>query len=57
MTISIDAYITGLRDPVLQSLIILLVFMLLALAACVTALITMAYWDHFVMILYLDSKF
>ena len=44
-------------DPVLQSLVLLLIFILLGLAAWLTALIAAAYWDHFVMTLYFDSKF
>ena len=57
MTIGTDAYTTGLSDPVLQSLIILLIFVLLGIVARVTALVLAAYWDHFVMVLYFDSKF
>jgi hypothetical protein len=56
-TIGTDAYTTGLSDPVLQSLIILLTFVLLGIAAHVTALILAAYLDHFMMVLYFDSKF
>jgi hypothetical protein len=41
----------------LNSLIVLLIFVLLGLAARVTALALAAYWDHFVMVLYFDSKF
>ena len=44
-------------DPILQSLILLLTFILLGLAARLTALIAAAYWDHFVTTLYFDSKF
>ena len=44
-------------DPVLQSLVLLLIFILLGLAARLTALIAAAYWDHFVSPLYFDSKF
>ena len=57
MTIGTDAYTTGLSDPVLQSLVILLIFVLLGIAAHVTALALAAYLDHFVMVLYFDSKF
>jgi hypothetical protein len=57
MTIGKDAYTTGPSDPILQSLIILLIFVLLGIAAHVTTLILAAYWDHFVMVLYFDSKF
>ena len=57
MTIGTDAYTTGLSDLVLQSLVILLIFVLLGIAAHVTALILAAYWDHFVTVLYFDSKF
>jgi hypothetical protein len=48
---------TGQNDPVLSAFTILLIFVLLALAAHVTALIAHAYWDHFIMVLYFDSKF
>jgi hypothetical protein len=41
----------------LQSLVILLIFMLLGLAARVTALALAAYSDHFVTVLYFDSKY
>jgi hypothetical protein len=44
-------------DPVLQSLVLLLIFILLGLAAQLTALIAAAYWDHFMTTLYFDSKF
>ena len=44
-------------DPVLQSLVLLLIFILLGLAARLTTLIAAAYWDHFVSTLYFDSKF
>jgi hypothetical protein len=44
-------------DPVLQSLVLLLTFILLGLAARLTALIAAAYWDHFVTTLYFNSKF
>ena len=57
MTIGTDTYTTGLSDPVLQSLIVLLIFVLLGIAARVTALILAAYWDHFMTVLYFDSKF
>jgi hypothetical protein len=43
VTIGRDTYTTGLSNPVLQSLIILLIFVLLGIAACVTALILAAY--------------
>ena len=56
-TIGTDTYTTGPSDPVLQSLVILLIFMLLGIAARVTTLILAAYWDHFMTVLYLDSKF
>ena len=57
MTIGQDAYTTRPSDLVLQSLVILLIFVLLGIAACVTALVLADYWDHFVMVLYFDSKF
>jgi len=46
-----------LHDPVLQALIIALIFVLLGLIARATALILQAYWNHFVQVLYFDSKF
>ena len=36
-----------LHDPVLQALIIVLIFVLLGLTACAMALILQAYWNHF----------
>jgi len=48
---------TGQNDLVLPALTVLLILVLLALAARVTAPIAHTYWDHFVMVLYLDSKF
>jgi hypothetical protein len=55
VTIGQSTYTTGPSDPVLNSLAILLIFVLLGLAARVTALA--AYWDHFVTVLYFDSKY
>jgi hypothetical protein len=46
-----------LHDPVLQALVIALMFVLLGLTARATALILRAYWNHFVQVLYFDSKF
>ena len=46
-----------LHDPVLQALVIVLIFVLLELTARATALILQEYWDHFVQVLYFDSKF
>ena len=46
-----------LDDPVLQTLVITLIFVLLGLIARATALILQAYWDHFVQALYFNSKF
>ena len=46
-----------LHDPVLQALVITLIFVLLGLTACATALILQAYLDHFMQVLYFDSKF
>ena len=57
MTIGIDAYPTGPSDLVLQSLVILLIFMLLGIAACMTTLVLAAHWDHFVTVLYFNSKY
>jgi hypothetical protein len=48
---------TRQNDPVLWALIIVLIFVLLALVAHVIALIAHMYWDHFVKVLYFDSKF
>jgi hypothetical protein len=47
----------GLNNLVLHTLVVILLYVLFSLAAHVTALIALAYWDHFVMILYLNSKF
>jgi hypothetical protein len=46
-----------LHDPVLQALVIALIFVLLGLTARATALILRAYWNHFVQVLEFDSKF
>jgi hypothetical protein len=46
-----------LHDLVLQAVVIALIFVLLGLTAHATALILRAYWDHFVQVLYFDSKF
>jgi hypothetical protein len=46
-----------LHDPVLQALVIALIFVLLGLTAHATALILQAYWNHFVQVLEFDSKF
>jgi hypothetical protein len=46
-----------LHDPVLQALIIALIFVLLGLMACATTLILRAHWDHFVQVLQFNSKF
>jgi hypothetical protein len=46
-----------LHDPVLQALIIALIFVLLVLTARATNLILQAYWDHFVGVLTFDSKY
>ena len=48
---------TRQNDPVLQAFTILLIFVLLGFAACVTAFIAHVYWDHFVMVFYFNSKF
>jgi len=42
---------------VLQALVVALIYILFTLAACMTALIALAYWDHFVQVLYFGSKF
>jgi hypothetical protein len=57
MAIGTDAYTTRPSDLVLYSLTILLIFVLLGIAACMTALILAAYLDHFAMVLYFNSKF
>jgi hypothetical protein len=46
-----------LHNLVLQALVIVLIFVLLGLTAHVTALILQAYWNHFMQVLYFDSKF
>jgi hypothetical protein len=46
-----------LHDPVLQTLIIMLIFVLLGLTAHATNLILQAYWNHFVEVLTFDSKY
>ena len=46
-----------LHDLVLQALVIVLIFVLLGLTARATNLILQAYWDHFVEVLYFDSKY
>ena len=46
-----------LHNPVLQALVIMLIFVLLGLTAHATNLILQAYWDHFVEVLTFDSKY
>jgi hypothetical protein len=46
-----------LHDPVLQTLVIALIFVLLGLTARAMALILQTYWDHFAQVLEFDSKF
>jgi multisubunit Na+/H+ antiporter MnhC subunit len=53
----VSDHVLILYDPVLQTLIIVLIVVLLGLTACATALILQAYWDHFVQVLEFDSKF
>jgi hypothetical protein len=48
---------TRQNNPVLQTLVIALIFVLLGLTARATNLILRAYWDHFVEVLYFDSKY
>jgi len=48
---------TKQNDLVLQALVIALIFVLLGLTAHATALILQAYWDHFMQVLYFNSKF
>jgi len=53
----VTGHVQILHDPVLQTLVIALIFVLLGLTAHATALILRAYWDHFVQVLEFDSKF
>jgi len=46
-----------LHDPVLQALVIALIFVLLGLTARATTLILRAYLDHFVQVFEFNSKF
>jgi multisubunit Na+/H+ antiporter MnhC subunit len=46
-----------LHDPVLQALVITLIFVLLGLTAQATNLILRAYWDHFMEVLKFNSKY
>jgi hypothetical protein len=57
VTIGQSIYTTGPSDPVIQSLVILLIFVLLGLVARVTALALATALDHFVTVLYFDSKY
>jgi hypothetical protein len=50
-------YVQTLHNPVLQALVIVLIFVLLGLTARATNLILHAYWNHFVEVLYFDSKY
>ena len=50
-------HVQTLHDPVLQALVIVLIFVLLGLTAHATALILRAYWNHFVQVLHFNSKF
>ena len=50
-------HVTRQNDLVLQALVIVLIFVLLGLTARATAPILRAYWNHFVQVLYFDSKF
>jgi hypothetical protein len=50
-------HMTRQNDPVLRALVITLIFVLLRLTAHATTLILCTYWDHFVQVLYFDSKF
>ena len=45
-----------LDDPVLRALAIALIYIAFAFAARVTALLTLAYWDHFADIILFDYK-
>jgi hypothetical protein len=53
----VSDHVLILHNPVLQALIIALIFVLLGLTAHATALILRAYWNHFVQVLQFDSKF
>ena len=53
----VSDHVLILHNLVLQALVIALIFVLLGLTACATALILQAYWNHFVQVLYFDSKF
>jgi len=53
----VTGHVQILDDTVLQTPVIALIFVLLRLTACATALILRAYWDHFVQVLEFDSKF
>jgi hypothetical protein len=46
-----------LDDPMLQTLIIALIFVLLGLTAHATTLILRAYWNHFTQVIFFNSKF
>ena len=46
----------GVAILVVTALVVVLIYVLFTLAAHITALIALAYWDHFVQILYFDSK-
>ena len=45
-----------LDDPVLRALAIALIYIAFAFAARVTALLTLAYWNHFADIILFDYK-
>jgi hypothetical protein len=46
-----------LGNPVVRALAIALIYILFALVARMTALILLSYWDHFIQVLYFNSKF
>jgi hypothetical protein len=48
-------YNIGYNNFVLFAIVTVLFYVLFALATCITALIALAYWDHFMNILYFDS--
>jgi hypothetical protein len=51
------AFVIGpLDDPVLRALTIALIYIAFAFAARVTALLTLAYWNHFANIVLFDYK-
>ena len=52
----VTGHVQILHDPVLQTLVIALIFVLLGLTARATALILRAYWNHFIQVLEFNAK-